>query len=192
MNYEGFSTEPRWPWEDTGCLQLCLIGAYAHEQQTVLLDALHSVLSEFRLPVAMTIANNATCDDVQKVLAENSRTNTIQCWQALKAMNRRRNEAPHLRTALVVAFDGAERQLQDESSHKPEEPPEWGWTAEDGLILLRLMPGQPLRNVVRHEMGHLLGVGQHHSDCLMAWNCQEEHFCGNCKDVIRNTYQITS
>lgn len=190
IKYEGFSTEPRWPWEGTGCLQLCLMDARAREQNTTIVNALQSVLAEFQLPLAITTANSATCHEVHKVLAENSRTNTIQCWQALKAINQKRAETPDLQTALVIAFDGVEQQLQDESSHKPEELPEWGWTAEDGLILLRLMADQPLRNVVRHEMGHLLGVGQHHSHCLMDWNCQEEHFCDACKDVIHKTCQI--
>lgn len=190
MNYEGFSTESRWPWADTGCLQLCSMDARAREQSTTIVDAIQSVLTEFHLPLAITTANGATCEDVQKVLAENGTANTVQCWQALKAINQKRKEAPHLRTALVIAFDGVEQQLQDESCNKPEEPPEWGWTAEDGLILLRLTADQPLRNVVRHEMGHLLGVGQHHSNCLMGWSCQQEHFCDDCKGVILKTCQV--
>jgi hypothetical protein len=191
MKYGGFSTDPRWLWEDTGCLQLCLIDARAREQEATIVDALQSVLTEFQLPLTIITANSATCHEARTVLAENSEANTIQCWQALKAINQRRPKISHLQTALVVAFDGVERQLLDESSHKPEEPPEWGWTAEDGLILLRLSAGQPLGNVVRHEMGHLLGIGQHHSNCLMDWSCQEESFCGHCKSTIRQTCQIT-
>jgi len=191
IKYEGFSTDPRWPWEDTGRLQLCLTDARAREQEATIVDALQSVLTELQLPLTITTTNSVTCREVQRVLAENSKTNTIQCWQALKAINQRRTEISNLQTALLIAFDGTELQLLDESSHKPEEPPEWGWTAEDGLILVRLSAGQPLRNVVRHEMGHLLGIGQHHSNCLMDWSCQEENFCGDCKSAIRQTCEIT-
>jgi len=75
-----------------------------------------------------------------------------------------------------------------------DEPPEWGWTDDDGAIFLRLEPGQPWANVVRHEMGHLLGVGRHHGKeeppCVMHWDCSSGHFCADCITIIRQTCQV--
>lgn len=193
MNYDTFRVESlglRWPWESTQSLQLCVMDRYAESLKGEIIGGISSVVGEFELPVQVKIAASLTLDLIECLLAECSVNNAIHCWRFLETLNQKRPSEPSLQEGLVIAFDGNKRHLHDESRHKPNEPPEWGWTQEDGLILLRLTRGQPLRNLVRHEMGHLLGIGEHHSHCVMSWECTKEKFCAQCKQTVSETCQI--
>lgn len=193
MNYDTFrvpSLGPRWPWENTQSLQLCLMDRYAQSLKVELSSAINSAVAEFGLPLKIKIARRHTLEVIQRMLTICSLNGAICCWRFLQSLNRKREGEPCLHTALVIAFDGNGKQLRDESPHKPDQPPEWGWTQEDGLILLRLIHGQPLRNLVRHEMGHLLGIDHHHSNCVMIWECTKEKFCAKCKRTISETCKI--
>lgn len=193
MNYDAWrltSLGPRWQWENAESLQLCLMDRYAETLKADLVKSVDSMVTEFKLPLEIKIASSHTLDLIERLLTKCSFDSAISCWGALEELNRKRHDEPSLRTGLVIAFDGIQRGLRDETSHKPEEPPEWGWTADDGLILLRLIRGQPLKNLVRHEMGHLLGIGQHHLECVMTWACTEQEFCAQCKKTILETCQI--
>jgi hypothetical protein len=193
MNYASWRDESfgaRWLWEETQRLQLCLMDAGAQASETEIVEAIHSVLTEFQLPVQVEIAKGHECELIERLLTDCGNESTIDCCKFLEKLNEKRPGDPFLQAGLVIAFDGSKRNLWD-GPDKPEEPPDWGWTAEDGLILLRLNPGQPLRNLVRHEMGHLLGVDKHHSGCVMDWSCANEHFCSECKQVISKACRVS-
>ena len=184
------SLGPRWPWENTQPLQLCLMDERARSLKAELISGIDSVLSEFRLPLQIAIARLRTRRLIERLLSDCSRNGAVLCWELLKTLNLQRQRESSLQTGLIIAFDGNQRRLDDESSYKPNEPPEWGWTQDDGLILVRITRPQPLRNVVRHEMGHLLGIGQHHVNCVMSWECMKEEFCATCKQAISETCQL--
>ncbi len=193
MNYNTWRAEslgPRWLWENIRLFQLCLMDSHAEALKDQLASGIGSVLAEFQLPLQIEIPNQRTIDLIERLLRQCSLNTAINCRRFLETLNQKRQGELSLQTALVIAFDGNQRHLLDEDPHKPQEPPKWGWTQDDGLILLRLVQGQPLRNVVRHEMGHLLGIGQHHSDCVMAWECGSEIFCEKCKRIIAETCQV--
>jgi hypothetical protein len=166
------------------------MNSYAESQEKVIMSGIGSVVTEFFLPLQVEIANKGTRKLLAELLCDCRLNRAVDCWRLVKRLNEKRPEELSLQTGLVIAFDGNQLGLQDDSAHKPEEPPEWGWTQEDGVILLRLVLGQPLRNLVRHEMGHLLGIGRHHSHCVMAWECASENFCDNCKGIIAQTCEV--
>lgn len=184
MNYLGFFVDERWPWEEAGRVQFCPMDDCARSVEDQVLEALRSVATEFQLPLHVETASENTCELIRNLFADATTSGALRCERLLKSLNDKRTGEPQLRAALLVGFSGKDRELQDCGFGKPNEPPEWGWTAQDGLILLRMMPEQPLRNVVRHEMGHLLGIDEHHSGCLMDWSCTEESFCNKCRDGV--------
>ena len=193
MNYDTWRAEslgPRWSWENVACLQLCLMDRQAKSMKAELAGGVDSILAEFQLPLQIEMANQHTLDLIERLLTECSLDTAINCWRFLETLNQKRPVEPSLQAGLVIVFDGNQWKLRDESPYRPQEPPEWGWTFDDGLILLRLVRGQRLRNLVRHEMGHLLGIGQHHSHCVMAWECTHERFCGKCRRIIAETCQV--
>lgn len=195
MKYDTFRDESlgqRWEWETTQSIQLCLMDGYTRSLKADILNSIDSIVAEFKLPLRSQVANPDAIDLIEGLLTKASTDGAVCCWRFLEALNRRRYEGNSLQTGLIIAFAGRQRTLRDESSNKPDEPPQWGWTIDDGLILLRLVPSQPLRNLVRHEMGHLLGIGQHHPNCVMAWACTEEEFCGECKQTISRTCQLAN
>lgn len=193
MTYDTFRADSlglRWEWEKTQCLRLGLMDTYARSLEGALVEGIQSIVAEFQLPLQIELASQQTVNLIERLLSKCSLGTTIDCGRFLQILNHNRPGEPTLQAGLVIAFDGRQRSLYDESSLKPEEPPTWGWTQEDGLILLRLEPEEPLRNVIRHELGHLLGIGHHYSDCVMAWDCTQEGFCQECKRTIRETCQV--
>lgn len=130
------------------------------------LEPCGSVVSEFRLPIEITIAGSRTSQRLDRLLSECTRYGAVAYLELLNALNQKRQDECSLPEGLVVAFDADHRCLRDENPYKPNKPPEWGWTAEGGLILIRLTRDQPLHNLVQHEMGHLPGIRDHHSDCV--------------------------
>ena len=169
--------------------------SYAESLEKVIMSGIGSVVTESYLPLQVEIANEGTRKLLAGLLSECSRNRAVDCWRLLKRLNEKRPEELSLQTGLVVAFNGDQLCLRDESLENIAEPPEWGWTAEDGLTLLRLVRGQPLRNLVRHEMGRLLGtnlgIDQSHPNCVMDYTCMKEEFCAECKQEISRTCQIT-
>jgi hypothetical protein len=195
MNYDTFRAEslgPRWPWENSGLLRLCLMDRRGQALEAELIGGIRSMLVEFELPLEVKLASSRTLALIETLLTACKVGSDIHCWRFLETLNRIRKGEPSLKAGLVIAFDGIQAHLHDESPYKPDEPPEWGWTQDDGLILLRLTPAQSLRSLVRHEMGHLLGIGKHHeppSDCVMMWDCTRDKFCAECRQTISEACQ---
>jgi len=189
MHYDTWELHPRWCWETAGRLCLCPIDAYARSLRDAVLKALQVTLADFVLPLEVDVPAPSTQREILNLVTDCTSGDVLHCWDFLAKLNQARHQDPELQPGLVVAFDGRYRSLYD-GDRKPDEPPEWGWTSEDGLILLRLVAGQPLPNVVRHEMGHLLGIGEHHPGCVMEWACKSEHFCPRCVKAIRQTCRL--
>lgn len=45
-----------------------------------------------------------------------------------------------------------------------------------------------LPNAVRHEFGHMIGLGMHHKNCVMDWACSQGIFCEDCKREIKELW----
>ncbi len=187
------SSPPPWPWWDKGDrLLVCPMDAYAASKVGEVCTGLESVTGEFNLPLVVEAAKKTTCTLVANRLEQFTVNGIIRCNSFRDVLNKTRQQGPDLRNCLVVLFNGDRLQLEDDNPADGQ-PPEWGVTLNDGLMFLRLEPCQPLRNLVRHEMGHLLGVGTHHrppSDCVMVWECTYREFCQECKETIQEVCQI--
>ncbi len=183
----------RFQWEGTGRVRVCPIDADTYSNRVVL-GSVKTILAEFNLPLEVDTATLPTQQKVRDLLAKSSNAETIYCHDFFNNLNECREQNYDLQAALIVPFDGEQYRLYDyDRSNRPHETPEWGWTEEDGVVLLRLVPSQlhdkTLANLVRHEMGHLLGV-KHHSGCVMEWACCEYHFCDECRNTIQETCEV--
>jgi hypothetical protein len=181
-----------WPWwEGASRLQVCSMDAFARSKEDEVILGIESVANQFGLPLVVGVANKRThalAEDLLERFVTPSRI--IRVENLRDELNEMRPRQPDLQDGLIIAFDAKRFWLEDYSS-AGNEPAQWGWTEIDGLVFLRLEPGQPMRNLVRHEMGHLLGIGWHHSDCVMDWACGSGKFCGQCKRQITKVCQVT-
>lgn len=184
----GRRVEGRFRWEDTGRVRVCPIGT-DQSSNSIVLETVSTILAGFNLPLEVDTAAPPTQQKVRDLLAKSSNAKLIDVYGFVKNLNECRERTHDLQAAMIVPFDGKQYDLED-GSHA-DEPAEWGWTEdEDGVILLRLVSGQPLANLVRHEMGHLLGIGRHHRGCAMDWASCEDRFCNECLKTIQQTCEV--
>jgi hypothetical protein len=189
INYEDtWVAEDRWNWEAKDGICICAMDGYAESKTEEITRCLKDLLAEFSLPLQVRRIQTRERSIIKKLLRDSVSGHEIICQEFVDRLNDARPREPLLQPALVIAFEG-KIPLRDKVSRKPDEPPEWGWTDPDGLILLRLVGGEPLCNVVRHEMGHLIGNLDHHPNCVMDWNCGEAKFCEECIERIHRTCQ---
>ena len=71
--------------------------------------------------------------------------------------------------------------------HPPgqKEPAIFGIGVPDGVMILT----HTHREAVRHEFGHVLGLGIHHRGCVMDYKCITPVFCSQCKAQIEEMWQ---
>lgn len=193
MHYDTWSLDDRerWCWENLGRIITCPVDAYSQSVNGNVCKAVGGILAEFSLPIRCQDANPGTQNRIAELVNRSARDSVLGCQEFLRNLNVAREKDIELQPALVIEFDGRRLRLNDGDLSKGEKPPVWGWTWDDGLILLRCVSGQPLSNVVRHEMGHLLGVSQHHGGCVMDWACERYSFCSKCVETIQQTCKVT-
>jgi hypothetical protein len=184
------TSEKRFRWEDTGRVRVCPTNPDPYPTG-VLLESIRTTLAEFKLPLGADLAAPLTRQKVRDLLAKSATAGAIDCCSFLRNLNQCRRENQDLLAVMIISFDGRQYRLFD-SLCNLEEPAEWGFADDGGLILLRLVRGQPLANLVRHEMGHLLGVGGHHTGCVMDWACSEGRFCNECLRTIQRTCRVVA
>jgi hypothetical protein len=189
MNYDDMWL-PRWRWETEDKIAVCSMDDHAASFAPDVASHLSEVLREFSLPLRIEMGNQRLNALVRRLADEASDGNEIVCLRFLDAIDNQRQRESDLHPALAIAFDGSTRKLRAPPGSNPNERAEWGWTDVSGLVLLRLCPGVLLRNVVRHEVGHLLGIGKHHPRCVMSWACSGEKFCESCINKIRDICRI--
>ncbi len=193
MHYNSWNTwrkGERFQWEGTGRVRVCPIDADTYSDSAVL-GSVKTILAEFNLPLEVDTATLPTLQKVRDLMAKSSNAETIHYYDFFNNLNECREQKSDLQAALIVVFDGEQYRLYDyDRSNTPHETPEWGCADEDGVILLRLVSGQPLASLVRHEMGHLLGIGRHHRGCAMDWASCEDRFCNECLKTIQQTCEV--
>lgn len=87
--------------------------------------------------------------------------------------------------ALTNIENPKDYEFANESSD--QEPAIYGWTSNQGLCVLRRFD---IQNAIRHEFGHMVGLGFHHQDCAMDWNCSVHKFCANCVKDINEIWEL--
>jgi len=177
-----------WPWEGYGDIVVCGLDQVARSSTDEITRYSNKLFAELGFQIMARIADSQVHDVVRPLVEKSIEGDEILCRQLENALWEARQSGSLLLPGLIVGFDGKRLRLNDEGPS--DNPPLWGWTSDDGLVLLRLCKNQPLENVVRHELGHLLfGLGHrgHDGSCLMEYDCHEREFCKKCLKEIRET-----
>ena len=168
-------------WEQSG--KAYVYGTNGVESSSVekTIDTVSEVVNEFNLPLKILNGNALMSDDtllVENLVARHAQSSLIDCASILTELRRYWNKDV-LRYGLVVLISPDRYQFKNEPSDP--EPAIYGWTSNQGLSILRCFD---IKNAVRHEFGHMVGLAFHHQGCAMDWSCSVQTFCENClKDI---------
>jgi hypothetical protein len=150
------------------------------------IDIINDVLNEFNLPLQIVNGNESESEDlplVENLITRNAQNNSIDCESILEELRCYWNEGI-LGYGLVVLVNPERYEFRTEPSDP--EPAIYGWTDSEGLAVLRRFD---IQNAVRHEFGHMIGLG-HHKDCAMDWNCSVYNFCEDCLKEIEEVWEL--
>ncbi len=98
-----------------------------------------------------------------------------------KEIYKLRNNQDILSYGIVILVDDAEYRFKN-----PEAI--YGSGSPEGLIVIRKRYIN--KPTVRHEFGHMIGLGQHHENCVMCYACNYEEFCSKCKQEIKELWEL--
>jgi hypothetical protein len=150
-------------------------------------DIINDVIEEFNLPLQILNGNADRSEDthlVENLITGNSQENLLDGEGILKELRRYWNEGV-LRYGLIVLVNPGRYEFRKKPSDN--EPAIYGWAHSQGLVVLR---GFDIQNAVRHEFGHMVGLGFHHQGCVMDWNCSVHKFCEKCRKDIEEIWDL--
>ena len=142
------------------------------------------IIKEFNLPLCILNRNEAKSKDIfviKILIINNTQQNLIDCESMEKELIHFWKE-DLLPYGLIVLVNPKKYEF------KPLEHGDraiYGYGTPKGLIILR---GFDINNAVRHEFGHMIGLGSHHNNCVMHYSCSIEKFCDRCREKIENIW----
>ena len=183
MKMKGWGTH--WGWESSKEVAVFAIDNEVEQVKPVVIKELGGVLKEFSIPIDVTDGNLRRGEDValvQTLFDNSTKDNKIDDDEFEREMHKVREDG-RLPYGLVV--------LADKDKYEFYRPP-WrkeraiyGVGVPDGVVILR----HTHREAVRHDFGHMLGLGTHHGGCVMDYKCHTPVFCSQCNRQIREMWQ---
>ena len=182
MKTKGWGTH--WEWERSKEVAVFAVCGKGEQEKPTVVKELGGVLKEFSIPIDVIDGNLKRGDDVellQTLLESSIKDNEVNYdefeWEIRKA--RKEGRLPY---GLVVLID------DKYTFYQPPEQKEraiYGVGVPDGVAIL----SHTHREAVRHEFGHMLGLGMHHVGCVMDYRCITPNFCSQCKRQIEEIWQ---
>jgi predicted Zn-dependent protease len=121
---------------------------------------------------------------VQNLIMSNTEGSLIDSTTVMEELRCYWNEKA-FHYGLVVLVDHENFKFKNDLSDP--EPANYGWSHNEGLSLVRRFD---VENAVRHEFGHMIGLGSHHPNCAMDWNCILHKFCGKSVLTINELWEL--
>jgi len=183
MKMQGWGT--RWEWERSKEVAVFALDSKVEQEKLAVVKELEGVLKEFSIPLNVIDGNLKRGEDValiQTLLESAIKDNEINYDEFDRALLKVR-EVVQLAYGLVV--------LVDKYKYTFNQPPGqneraiYGVSVSSGMMILR----HTHREAVRHEFGHMLGLGTHHEGCVMDYRCVTPVFCSKCEKQIQEMWQ---
>jgi len=174
-----------WEWERSKEVAVFAVDSRVEQEKPSVVEELEGVLKEFSIPLDVIDGNLKHSEDVgliQTLLGSSIKDNEINYDEFERELLKAREEG-RLAYGLVV--------LVNKDKHTFYQPPEqkeraiYGVGIPDGVVIL----SHTHREAVRHEFGHMLGLGIHHGGCVMDYRCVTPVFCSQCKGQIEEMWQ---
>lgn len=183
MKMKGWGTH--WGWERSKEVAVFAVDNKVEQEKAVVIKELEEVLKEFSIPIDVVNGNLRHRDDgalIQTLFDDSMKDNRIDSDEFEQAVRKVREDG-RLPYGLVVLADKDKYEFYEPPGQK--EPAIYGGGVPDGMVILRYTH----REAVRHEFGHMLGLGIHHKECVMDYRCVTPAFCTQCKKQIGEMWQ---
>ncbi len=183
MRIRGWGT--RWEWEKSEEVAVFATDSNVGQEKSAVVKELEGVLKEFPIPISVidgNLKNSEAAGQIQTVF-DNSIKNSEIDYDKFEEELLKVRERGRLHYGLVILVDKGKHEF----SHLPEQREQaiYGVGDPSGWLILR----HTHREAVRHEFGHMLGLGVHHSGCVMDYRCVIDAFCNQCKQQIEEMWQ---
>ncbi len=175
----------RWKWERSKEVTVFALDSKVEQEKSAVVEELEGVLKEFSIPIDVVDGNLKRGGDValiQTLLDSSIKDNEIDYNEFERELLNVREEG-RLPYGLVVPVEKDKHKFYYPPGQK--EQAIFGIGVPDGLLILR----HTHREAVRHEFGHMLGLGKHHEECVMDYRCITPVFCSQCKRQIEQMWQ---
>lgn len=175
-----------WEWEERSkAVAVFAIDSRVEQKKPTVVEELERVLKEFSIPIDVIDGNLKYGEDVelvQTLLDSSIKDDEINYDKFERELLKVREES-RLPYGLVVLVDKDKYAFYQPAGQK--ERAIYGVGVPNGMMILR----HTHRESVRHEFGHVLGLGIHHRGCVMDYKCITPAFCSQCKRQIGEMWQ---
>lgn len=183
MKMKGWGT--RWEFEKTKEVAVFTVDGKMDERKAAVIEELVGVLKEFSIPMNVVDGNLEHHEDFPflQALFDNSIKDGRIDFDKFEGELRESRKGGRLPYGLIILVN----KNRYEFYHSPQEtkPAIYGVGVIDGVVILRCAN----REAVRHEFGHMLGLGVHHEGCVMDYSCTSIAFCNECKREIEGMWR---
>lgn len=171
-----------WEWEKTGKIYVYGLSRVSNNEIERVIDIINDVLTEFALPLSVKNGNTHNKkDDFEQLIRQCSDNDGKIDFESLEEeINRLRREDKILPYGIVILVDETKYSFKD-----PEAV--YGSASPEGVIVIRKIY---INEATKHEFGHMIGIGEHHGNCVMSYVCTYEEFCEKCRNEIKEMWEI--
>ena len=185
MNWKYCKSEgERWEWEKTREIYLYGLHNVSDDEIARAIELVNSVISEFDLPLSVKNGNKHKEEDlnyIEKLLQRCSDGKGKADFDLLEEeLYRLREEEGILPYGIIILVHEDEYEFKDQKAI-------YGSGSPEGLIVIRR---KYINSATKHEFGHMIGLGEHHENCVMMYTCDYEQFCGKCKKEIKEVWEL--
>ena len=147
-------------------------------------NIISDVIKEFNLPLLVKNGNIHKNNDLKYItglVRKCSDEGKLDFNLLEDELYKLRNNQGLLPYGIVVLVNDAEYRFKN-----PEAV--YGSGSPEGLIVIK--EKYVNKSTVRHEFGHMIGLGKHHENCVMCYACNHEEFCSRCKEEIKDLWRL--
>jgi len=178
---------PSWEWENWRQIYVYQLEGVRQRDIESVVTIINDVIREFDLPLSALNGNSVRSEDtflINQLIAKCRQEKYVD-FDGVEFELEKMRKTGVLPYGVVILIDHTRYEFRNPPNTK--QPAIYGCASPEGLIVLRIFD---IQNAVRHEFGHMIGLGEHHENCVMDWHCSYGEFCHNCKRRIKEIWNI--
>lgn len=175
-------------WEETGEIHVFGSGRVLPADIKKTIKTIGQIIREFSLPLKVlngTVDNKEELHNIKKLLKHSIYQRKYIDFDKMEKRLEKLWESGILLFGVIILIDYHIYEFYNPPNTNT--PSLYGCGSPEGLVVLR---EYKKINVIKHEFGHMIGLGSHHDNCVMDYLCVENKFCLNCLQEVKNNWGI--